>query len=59
MSQLTPQTRRQGPSFSMVFFGVGLAFGVVAYVTYLRPEMRVNAKASLLRRLARSSKNAW
>lgn len=42
MSQLTPQTRRQGPSFSMVFFGVGLAFGVVAYVTYLRPEMRVN-----------------
>ncbi len=26
----------------MLLFGVGLAFGVVAYVTYLRPEMRVN-----------------
>ncbi|HTN74884.1 MAG TPA: DUF3592 domain-containing protein [Pirellulaceae bacterium] len=42
MNTLSPRPIRQGPTLPMLLVALGLAFVLVAYVTYLRPEMRVN-----------------
>lgn len=42
MNTMTRQPVRQAPSLSMLLIGAGFAIIVIAYVTYLRPEMQVN-----------------